>query len=125
MEIKKIGNDTEQVALKILQEKGYWCHLLSYNKNGQPCDIIAVKNNVATFIDVKHCSEKRFAFKNIQPNQRTCFEYNEECGNTKTGFMIYFEQSNTWRWLSYECLCDFETYGFKSVNEQDCECLPL
>lgn len=121
---KKIGNDTEKKALELLSDLGYRCHLFSYNSNGQPCDVVAMKNDRAFLIDVKHCSENRFEFKNIQPNQRTCFEYAEQCGNTKCGFMIFFERYNVWRWLSYERLCKFDSYDFKSVRIQDCEELP-
>lgn len=42
---KKIGNKYELEFLKILKMNGYWCHLFAYNKNGQPCDIIGVKDD--------------------------------------------------------------------------------
>lgn len=98
---KKIGNDYENMFLKKLQSNGWWCHLFAYNKNGQPCDVIAVKDNIAWFIDVKHCEEKRFNFSNIQPNQLTCFEYANKCGNEHTGFAIYSTIYDKWLWLPY------------------------
>ena len=122
---KKIGNETEQRFLDLLQEKGYWCHLFAYNKNGQPCDIIAIKDGKPFLIDVKHCDEKRFGFSNVRDNQRSCFNYYESCNNENCGFAIYFAKTGTWRWLSYECLDQFESYGFGGVSEQDCEALPL
>ena len=125
MKQKKIGNDTEKKALEILSGLGYWCHLFSYNSNGQPCDVVAIKNDRAFLIDVKHCGEKRFDFKNIQPNQRTCFEYAEQCGNTGCGFLIYFEGYGVWRWLSYESLRELDSRGFKSAGISDCEGVSL
>lgn len=116
MKQKKIGNDTESKCLQMLQDNGYWCHLFAYNKNGQPCDIVAIKNNTALLIDVKHCSEERFEFKNIQPNQLSCFEYAQSCGNNYVGFMIYFEKEKTWKWLPYSAVKAFLKNGIKSVK---------
>ena len=116
---KKIGNDTESKCLQMLQDNGYWCHLFAYNKNGQPCDIIALKDNKPALIDVKHCSEERFEFKNIQPNQRSCFDYAMSCGNTKCGFLVFFEKYNVWRWLPYTIVKQYESRGIKSVKSYE------
>ena len=125
MNVKNIGNDTEKMLLELLQDKGYWCHLFAYNKNGQPCDIIAIKDNEAWLIDAKHCEGKRFNFNRIEPNQRNCFKYAKSCGNNKTGFAIYFEETNKWRWLSYNDLEAYMRFNMKSVNESECEELSL
>ena len=63
-----------------------------------------------------HCEENRFDFKNIQPNQITCFEYNLQCGNTRTGFAIYFERMHKWLFLPYVFLKNLMDSGKKSVN---------
>lgn len=99
---KKLGNKYELEFLKILKMNGYWCHLFAYNKNGQPCDIIGVKDDLALLIDVKHCVDDRFDFSHIQPNQMSCFEYAEFCGNKNVGFAIYFEKQQGWYWLPYD-----------------------
>ncbi len=98
---KIIGNEYEKKFTEYLQRNGYWCHIFSYNTNGQPCDVVAIKNDAAYLIDVKHCEENRFYFKNIQPNQITCFEYNLQCGNKNTGFAIWFENLRRWYILPY------------------------
>lgn len=113
---KKIGNEYEGLFVKLMQKKGYWCHIFAYNKNGQPCDVIAVKNNRPHFIDVKHCEENRFDFKNIQPNQITCYEYNEQCGNGNTGFAVWFEKQGKWFWLPYSYLKVLMNNNVKSVH---------
>lgn len=113
---KKIGNDYEQLFLKKLQKSGFWCHLFAYNKNGQPCDIIACKNNTAYLIDVKHCEEDRFDFKNVQANQLTCFEYALKCGNANTGFAVWFENQANWYYLPYVDLKKFMDEGKKSIR---------
>lgn len=113
---KKIGNDYENKLAQMLQEKGFWCHIFEYNKNGQPCDIVAIKNDIANLIDVKHCASNRFSFSHIQPNQITCFGYAKSCGITHTGFAIYFEPQDSWRWLSYQQLEEMLSNGLKSVK---------
>lgn len=120
MSQKKIGNDTEKLCLDLLQRNGYWCHLFAYNKNGQPCDIIAIKDNKPFLIDVKHCSEDRFEFKNIQPNQRSCYDYAISCGNNKCGFAVYFEQRGCWKWIPYSIVRQYEERGVKSVKYFEC-----
>ena len=105
--------------LDYLQGLGYWCHLFAYNKNGQPCDIVACKNNIAHLVDVKHCDEDRFDFKNIQSNQITCFEYNRMCGNTNTGFAVWFEKQQSWYWLPYFKVKDLMDAGKKSIRYEN------
>ena len=116
MNIKKVGDNTEQNCLDLLQSKGYWCHLFSYNKNGQPCDIVAIKKNEAYLIDVKHCDGDRFAFSRIEPNQRNCFEYNLTLGNGNLGFMIYYEKYGKFNYVSYTYIKSLELGGEKSIK---------
>lgn len=116
MKQKKIGNDTEKKCLELLSKLGYWCHLFAYNKNGQPCDIVAIKNDTALLIDVKHCDGDRFAFSRIEPNQRSCFEYALSCGNKNCGFMIYFEKEQAFNFVTFREIKNLETWGYKSVE---------
>lgn len=113
---KKIGNEYERKLLKKLQEKGYWCHLFATNTNGQPCDVIALKNDAGILIDVKHCSGDRFDFKNIQPNQFGCFEYAKSCGNHCCGFAIWFEEQQNWFWLPYRLVKELQKDNIKSIR---------
>ncbi len=118
---KKIGNQYESIFINVLRNKGFWCHLFSYNKNGQPCDIVAIKNDIPYLIDVKHCEEEVFNFSKIQPNQITCFEYASLCGVTKTGFAIWFTCRNKWLFLPYEEVKRLKENGEKSVHYYDLE----
>lgn len=104
MNNKKIGNATEKKLCELLQQKGFWVHLMAYNSNGQPCDVIALKNNWPLLLDVKHCSGKRFEVKNIQPNQIEVFKYLKQSNNigTTCGFAIYSEVHQDWFWLNAE-----------------------
>lgn len=100
---KKIGNEYESGLALLLKSKGYWCHLFSYNKNGQPCDVIAIKKDRAFLIDAKHSVSDRFSLARIEPNQRTCFRYAKNvCGVDNCGFAIWFESIGKFKWLPYE-----------------------
>ena len=85
---KRVGNKIEVEVANYLFQKKYWVHLLKQGVKGQPFDLIAVKNNKALMGDVKHCSQNRFDFKRIEPNQYTSMELALECGNTNIGFFL-------------------------------------
>lgn len=120
---KKIGNEYEKKYIEILQEQGFWCHLFAYKAEGQPCDVVALKDGKALLADVKHCSSKRFPFTDIQSNQITCFRLAKEKGNTWLGFAIYFDIDNSWRWMSFEEFEKMRKNGLKSVAPNDLEYL--
>lgn len=118
MNNKKIGNKYENELAEVLQKNGYWCHIFSYNQNGQPCDIVAIKDCKTMLIDVKHCESDRFVFERAEPNQRSCFEYAwKKCGIQNVGFAIYFEKINEWKWLYYKDMLRFEERQ-KSVGDK-------
>lgn len=112
---KVIGNSTEQEFLKILKELRYWCYLTPDKVNGQPCDVIAIRDNVGWLLDVKHCNDNRFDFTRIEPNQLMCFEYNRILGNNNTGFALYFQRKCIWKILRYDVYCKYLRQG-ASVN---------
>lgn len=101
--IKRIGNKCELELCKLLSEHNFWCHLLSYNKNGQPCDVVAMKGNLNYLIDVKHIEGTRFDFSRIEPNQHTCFDYAMwNCDIENCGFAIYSEVTCRFYWMNYD-----------------------
>lgn len=116
--IKKIGNEYEKKLLDFLKEKNYWVHLFSYNKDGQPCDVICIKNNIAFLIDVKHCENDVFYFSRVESNQYNCFLYASQCGNDydNLGFAIYCEKTQDFRWLSFKMLLCFKSVGKVKVS---------
>ena len=120
-EQKRIGNTWEVRLCELLQRNGFWCHLFEHGKNGQPCDVIALKgNDIAMLIDVKHCCGDRFAFSRVEPNQRTCFEYAMNiCKVQRLGFAVYFESEGKFKWLAHKKLKWIESLGGKSVHYKD------
>lgn len=117
---KNIGNTCENKLIELLGELGYWCHLFAYKPEGQPCDVVALKNDIGWLIDVKHCQNGRFPFKDIRPNQLSCFALAKELGNSNCGFAIFFEDIG-WRWLSYKRYLKLEKAGVRSVVPSDCD----
>lgn len=117
---KKIGNNYEKKLCELLYTKGYWCHLFEYSKNGQPCDVIAIKGDVSMLIDVKHCCKDLFTFDRIEPNQRTCFNYAMNiCKIKRLGFVIYFKSEEKFKWLNFKVLKTLEEKGKKSIRKED------
>lgn len=68
-ENRKIGNDLERKVALILSDNGYWVHNFNLGRNGQPVDIIAVKDRNAIIIEVKHCEYPYFDTNRIEENQ--------------------------------------------------------
>lgn len=109
----------EDIACKFLAKKGYWVHLFATTSVGQPCDIVALKDNIGFLIDVKHTEDDYFEFSRVEPNQETCFELANKKGNKNCFFMIYFEKTQNWRLLSFAKYKFLKNSGDKSVKEDD------
>ena len=111
---KKLGNKFEKELSEILYNAGYWVHLLNQNKNGQPADIIAVKNKKAYLIDAKVCSFEKFAFKRVEENQRLSMQMFIDCGNTTPYFAL--KARNEIYMLSYKTIRDLIKQGKKQLD---------
>lgn len=85
---RKLGNSFESELCKWLYQKGFWAHNFVQSKDGQPADVIAVKNQKAYLIDCKVCSDDYFKFSRMEENQINSMCLWEECGNGKGLFAI-------------------------------------
>lgn len=122
MSNKKIGSDFEQEYAEILSEKGYWVTSFTPKTHvgSQPCDLVAIKNNIPILIDCKTCSTHLFPINRIETNQRQAFKKYQKCGNKK--FILAIKYNNK----IYEI--DMKTIDFtqKSIdlerrtNENNC-----
>lgn len=90
MSNKKAGNQFETELCEILAEEGFWTHNLAQNSDGQPADVIAVKEGTAYLIDCKVCSRDRFPFSRIEENQSLSMEWWRDCGNGEGLFALEF-----------------------------------
>lgn len=111
---KKLGNKFEKELSEILYNAGYWVHLLNQNKNGQPADIIAIKNKKAYLIDAKVCSLEKFAFKRVEENQHLSMQMFIDCGNTTPYFAL--KARNEIYMLSYKTIRDLIKQGKKQLD---------
>lgn len=89
---KKLGNDFETELCELLSQAGFWAHNFSQNQNGQPADVIAVRNGKAYLIDCKVCSTRKgFDLTRVEDNQDLSMNLWEECGNDVGWFAIRFD----------------------------------
>lgn len=86
---RKMGNKFEREFAEILHRWGFWVHLLCQNQDGQPADMIAVRNKRAYLIDCKVCSSgKGFDLSRVEDNQITAMTAWWECGNGEGWFAV-------------------------------------
>ena len=79
---RKQGNSFETELCEFLSSNGFWCHNFAVKKEGQPADVIAVRNGNSYLIDCKVCSTNRgFAVSRIEENQELSMTLWENCGN--------------------------------------------
>lgn len=114
---KKLGNDFEKELCQIFADAGYWTHNFANRKNGQPADIIAVKNKKAFLIDAKVCSFEVFPFRRIEENQILAMNIWEECGNNTPYFAL--KCRNEVYMVSYDSIKDLAEKGKKQLNLED------
>ena len=114
---KKLGNNFEQELCEILADAGYWVHNFANRKNGQPADIIAVKDGGAYLIDAKVCSYEVFPFRRIEDNQHLAMDMWIECGNIEPYFAL--KCRNEIYMVRYRTIKDLQKKGKKQLNLED------
>jgi Holliday junction resolvase len=121
---KQAGNNFERKFCEQLARDKFWVHFMGGSKNGQPADIIAVRNENAYLIDAKDCQNDRFVFSRIEDNQDMAMRYWEMCGNNQGIFAL--NTSKGVYMLRYGVVQVLEIAGIKSLNMQSIEkyCTP-
>ena len=114
---KKLGNDFEQELCQILADAGYWTHNFANRKNGQPADIIAVKNGKAYLIDAKECTRQMFPLKRMEYNQELSMGLWIECGNIEPYFAL--KARNEVYMVDYTTVMELICKGKKQLNLED------
>lgn len=117
----RLGTAFENEFCEKLAKHYYWVHKLARNADGQPADVIAVKNQKAFLIDCKVCSYDKFPLSRVEENQHFAMETWLSCGNgegwfaLKTNDDIYMIPHRTMVSLSYDKrslnLTDIRAYG--------------
>lgn len=121
MNNKSAGTAFEREFAELLAEKGFWVHRLQDNQNGQPFDIIAVKNGRAYAFDCKDCAGRSFPLSRIEENQRMAMERWEECGNGTGYFAVHFIASGThilpFKEITYHMKCGIRILPEKLMKQ--------
>ena len=113
---KQAGNDFEKEFCEMLSKNGFWAHFMGGNRNGQPADIIAVRNEKAYLIDAKDCKNDRFVLSRIEDNQHMAMRVWELCGNNQGLFAL--KTSKGVYMLTYGIVQVLEMADIKSLNMQ-------
>ncbi len=119
MSNKKLGNSFETDFCQLLYQHGFWVHNFVQSKDGQPADVIAVKNGKAYLIDCKVCSNNYFNLGRMEENQINAMSLWEAVGNGNGLFAIRLAVDNTILMLTkQECLSllqEQKQIGFKKL----------
>ena len=119
MNNKQAGTEFEREFCEILSKDGFWSHFMGGNRNGQPADIIAVRNEKAYLIDAKDCKNDRFVLSRIEDNQHMAMRKWELCGNNQGLFAL--NTSKGIYILTYGMVQILEMAGIKSLNMKSIE----
>ena len=114
MNNKQAGNKFERDFCERLASDGFWAHFMGGSKNGQPADIIAVKNEIAYLIDAKDCKNDVFEFRRIEDNQDMAMIKWEMCGNNQGLFAL--NTSKGVYMLRYGVVQTLQCLGMKQLN---------
>lgn len=88
---RTVGNKFEQEFCEFLCRKGFWTHRMGQKAEGQPADVIAVRNRNAYLIDCKVCSRNKFPMERVEENQHFSMEFWSRCGNGEGWFALKVE----------------------------------
>ena len=117
---KKSGTAFENDFRRLLRKNGFWSHKLVENENGEPFDIIAIKNKCDDAFDCKDCSSARFALSRVEDNQITGMQSIRDAG-AETFFVFRFDQSEYI--VSSDHLFYLIRDGKKSIKVTECSTL--
>ena len=115
---KTIGNITENYIVEVFSKFDYWAKLMPTNFSGQPCDIVAIKDTKNVLCDAKNVEHgNTFYFNRIESNQENCFKLASHYNGIKNcGFVIYFKEYNTLKWLPYLIVETAKENGISGVK---------
>ena len=119
MNNKQAGTEFEREFCEILAIDGFWSHFMGGNRNGQPADIIAVRNGFAYLIDAKDCKIDRFVLSRIEDNQHMAMRCWELCGNNQGLFAL--NTSKGVYMLTYGMVQVLDMADIKSLNIKSIE----
>ena len=117
MSNKSKGTAFEKEFAQIFAERGFWVHCLRDNANGQPFDLIAVRNNTAFAFDCKECQGSVFRLSRVEENQDNAMTLWTETGNRFSFFAIRL--NGKIYLIPYRMLMILKGNGVKQLKETE------
>lgn len=117
MSNKSRGTAFEKEIAQIFAEKGFWVHCLRDNVNGQPFDLIAVRNDTAYAFDCKECQGSVFRLSRLEENQDNAMTLWAETGNRFSFLIIRFGERAYL--MPHRMLVILKKNGTKQLKETD------
>lgn len=111
------GARFEAALADTLADSGYWVHLLTQNKAGQPADLIAVRNGDAYLIDCKECKRGKFPLSRMESNQLSAMELWLSLGNGSGWFALKLSDGSVFM-LPHTLLTSLAADGTASLSEE-------
>lgn len=118
MNNKKIGNQMEKKVAEYFAGEGYWVHRLQDNHNGQPFDMIAIRENKAYCMECKHCIGNVFNLSRLEFNQKNAFEKLSKNGSENLYIAIQFGDDEYFYTMLYEFYKKLLKSGVTSVKKE-------
>ena len=119
MSNKSKGTEFERFFGQLLAHNGYWAHVLQDNRNGQPFDVIATKDNVPYAFDCKECESDRFQLSRMESNQISAMTRWIETGNSNAYFAIKFDKTYNIYVVPFQTLNARRLAGVSSITEAE------
>lgn len=113
------GKNFEEMLCQYLAENDYY---VIYNEKGitgsQCCDIIAIKDNIATMIECKNLDNKsgKFPLNRIEANQHLAYKHSRECRNNN--FILAINWNGDIYFIDFGILQFFDKYI--DLSKLDC-----
>lgn len=99
------GKKFEEELCDYFSNQGYY---VIYNEKGitgaQPCDIVIIKNNIATLVEAKNLDNKSglFNLERVEENQRMAFRHFKKCKNSN--FILAIKWNNKVWFIDFDLL---------------------
>lgn len=119
MSNKSKGNSFEQFFGNLLAYNGYWAHVLQDNRNGQPFDVFATKDDISYAFDCKECESDRFQLSRMESNQISAMNRWIETGNSHAYFAIRFDKTYNIYVVPFQELNARRLAGISSIAEAE------
>lgn len=88
MSNKQSGTAFERELCLYLSGRGFWCHNLAQNSQGQPFDVIAARGGQTHPIDCKVCEKNIFRLERVEENQYLAMRLWRDTGNGEGWFAL-------------------------------------